>query len=152
MWKPIGSEQKQCLEARRLPIYAEQYPAEIDEEAAYAAQDELQMSVDLAPCDARKPLQLWRQDANGRVTSMAEVHCLALTEPVTNSAAGIANLNTTLGCGAGIPSAATQWRYDGGKLINSAYPRSALTHTAGEGAALFPIENKPVLWQQWVWY
>ncbi|MGQ5524166.1 M12 family metallopeptidase [Chitinimonas sp. PSY-7] len=152
LWQPAGSEQKFCLQAKRLTSNIQQNdPVAIDEAHKVSAWDEA-MSVGLAPCDASQPLQLWRQEANGRLTSAATSHCLSLKDLFTGKDVGRASVHTSQQCGTDIPPAVAEWRYEAGKLINTAYPRSALSATNNNGVGLFPTESRPVTWQQWVWY
>ncbi|WP_186293388.1 M12 family metallopeptidase [Chitinimonas sp. BJB300] len=152
LWKPEGSEQKMCLEAKRLASSKQQTePVAIDEAYKISAWDK-EMSVGLAPCDADQPLQLWRQEANGRLINVAAAHCLSLKDLFTGKEVGLASVNTSQQCGTDNPPAVAEWRYEAGKLINTSHPRSALSVTNNNGVGLFPAQNKSVPWQQWVWY
>ncbi|MGQ5525580.1 M12 family metallopeptidase [Chitinimonas sp. PSY-7] len=153
-WKPIGSNQKQCLEARQQVSYGERFPnpLKVEEEEFIAFLRDTPMSAVLAPCDSNKSLQLWKQDELGRLLSSTDMHCLTLAEPLTNNATDSAHIKITNECNQDQPPATAKWLYEDGKLINAAYPRSALSYTAGEVPALFPKENRQVPWQQWIWY
>ncbi|TSJ83299.1 hypothetical protein [Chitinimonas sp. BJB300] len=140
LWKPAGSQQRQCLELR----------GDMDVNPSSPE------TLVLAPCDGNKPAQLWQQDGgNGRVVSTTGTYCIALDTPPNSPISGIhvRPKETDLEpCRASNTPVMAQWRFEDGKLISVAHPRSALTYTAGEVPALFPIENRPVPWQQWEWY
>ncbi|MGQ5525188.1 M12 family metallopeptidase [Chitinimonas sp. PSY-7] len=152
LWKPVGSTQKQCLEARRLPAKVQHFPTAPDVEVFAAFMQDDQLSLVLAPCDSNKSLQLWKQSAEGHLINKTEAHCLGAVGAVSNlslptsvAAPRACDSNTP-------PTTAYQWRYVDGRLINVAYPRAALTYPADGVPSLFPVNTRPVPWQQWVWY
>ncbi|MGQ5524180.1 M12 family metallopeptidase [Chitinimonas sp. PSY-7] len=155
-YKPAGSTQQYCLEAKRLASNIQRASADTDRVASVASKDE-EMGVRVAPCDSRNPLQLWAKEgeneqANGRLFNMAASHCLAVSGPFANRQ-DYANLNTATACTTQEPiRAIAEWRFENSRLINAAYPRSALTYTADGAPALFPAESWVVPWQQWEWY
>ncbi|MGQ5522491.1 M12 family metallopeptidase [Chitinimonas sp. PSY-7] len=154
-WRPAGSKQKHCLEARRLATNAQRVPADIDGEALTASIIDEALSVSVAPCDGNKVFQLWRQDETGQLISITGAHCLSPHGPTIDSATGTAHITSATACtdsSAQQPPPTSQWRYNEDRLISVAYPRSALTYTAGNEVALFPITNRQAPWQQWIWY
>ncbi|WP_255408611.1 astacin family metallopeptidase [Chitinimonas sp. BJB300] len=151
-WRPAGSDKKQCLEARRLPANAQLNPGITpDNEVLQAVFNDDQLSIAIAPCDANKPLQLWRQDKDGYLVSRTEIHCLAPLKQVGEKM-DMARLHLNNKCEKNTPPITYKWRYENGKLINVAFPATALSYAAGDVPVMAKIDNSQPSWQHWYWY